>query len=301
MTSNSKILSVGLVCLDVVHVVKSYPVEDSDQRSLDQYYSRGGNAANSAAVMIELGHNAEYFGTLAENTLELAIIEKDFKEHRIEYSNSKSIPNCICPNSCVIINEQNGSRTIIHTNKNLSELTCKDFEELINLSDYNWIHFEGRNKNEVKKMIEHIRQNMPNLPISVEVEKPNRNFEELIPLGNIVFISKDIAKANGAKNKIEALDRFKSQIRPGAKLICAWGDQGASAYDSETGMTYQSDAFPPESLVDTVGAGDTFNATVIASLNRKMGLEKAISLGCKVAGAKIGQRGIKGLGKFYQN
>ena len=31
-TANNKVLSVGLCCLDIVMVCKSYPKEDSDQR-----------------------------------------------------------------------------------------------------------------------------------------------------------------------------------------------------------------------------------------------------------------------------
>lgn len=41
----------------------------------------------------------------------------------------------------VIINSENGSRTIIHSNKNLPDLTVEDFKKL-DLSCYSWIHFE---------------------------------------------------------------------------------------------------------------------------------------------------------------
>lgn len=41
----------------------------------------------------------------------------------------------------MLINSQNGSRTIIHSNKNLPELVIDDFKKL-DLSKYSWIHFE---------------------------------------------------------------------------------------------------------------------------------------------------------------
>lgn len=34
------VLMVGLACYDVVNVVASYPAEDTDQKSLDQYWLR---------------------------------------------------------------------------------------------------------------------------------------------------------------------------------------------------------------------------------------------------------------------
>lgn len=51
-----------------------------------------------------------------------------------------------------------------------------------------------------------------------------------------------------------------------AVLICAWAEKGADAMGPD-GTVVHSDAFPPEKLVDTLGAGDTFNASVIYTLS----------------------------------
>lgn len=59
-----------------------------------------------------------------------------------------------------------------------------------------------------------------------------------------------------------------------------------------------SKAFPPDSLVDTVGAGDTFNAATILALSEGKTLHEAIVFGCKVAGAKCGMMGYKDLQGF---
>ena len=192
-------------------------------------------------------------------------------------------------------------RTIIHTNKNLPELTCAEFEKL-NLTSFSWIHFEGRNLEQVKLMMRHVKKTFPRLTVSVEVEKINRNFEELIPFGDVVFISKDIAQNHGAKTPTEALELFKGQLKSKAKIIYPWGDKGATAFDFETGQCFNSPACPPENgIVDTLGAGDTFNGSVIGALNSGMDLGSAIRLGCKVAGAKVGQRGFAGLKDLYSS
>ena len=41
--SEKKVLCVGLTCLDIVTDVASYPIEDTDQRSIGQSWRRGGN------------------------------------------------------------------------------------------------------------------------------------------------------------------------------------------------------------------------------------------------------------------
>lgn len=46
------------------------------------------------------------------------------------------------PASVVICSEESGSRTIVHHNGGLPELTLEMFQEKLNLKDYDWIHFE---------------------------------------------------------------------------------------------------------------------------------------------------------------
>lgn len=52
-----------------------------------------------------------------------------------------------------------------------------------------------------------------------------------------------------------------------AVLVCAWAEEGADALGPD-GRLLHSDAFPPPRVVDTLGAGDTFNASVIFSLSQ---------------------------------
>lgn len=71
-----------------------------------------------------------------------SVIVEDFKTFNICIDNCVYYEICDAPTSVVIINQSNGSRTIIHSNKNLPELTLDDFKKL-DLSQYSWIHFEA--------------------------------------------------------------------------------------------------------------------------------------------------------------
>lgn len=72
-----------------------------------------------------------------------------------------------------------------------------------------------------------------------------------------------------------------------ATLVCPWGEEGASACQGQ-GEVVRSPAFPPASVVDTLGAGDTFNAATVFSLACGGTLKDSITYGCRVAGAKVG-------------
>ena len=79
-----------------------------------------------------------------------------------------------------------------------------------------------------------------------------------------------------------------------ATVICPWGEQGAIGMTTN-GEMFSSQAFRPVKVVDTLGAGDTFNAATIFALGRGQNLQKAISFGCRIAGAKCGMKGNLGL------
>ena len=54
---------------------------------------------------------------------------------------------------------------------------------------------EGRNKETVLEMLQHLRQ-VDQVMFSVEVEKCHRGFEDFIPLADVVFISKVTERIN---------------------------------------------------------------------------------------------------------
>lgn len=77
-------------------------------------------------------------------------------------------------------------------------------------------------------------------------------------------------------------------------VICAWGEDGAAA-KTQSCETVTSPIFPPSVIVDTLGAGDSFNAATIYALCAGKTIASAITFGCKVAGAKCGMKGHQGL------
>ena len=151
------ILCIGLACVDIIANSNGFPVEDTDQRyallvkliSLscsclfrisELYYRRGGNASNSSVVLAELGLNCEFLGSLAQS-VDLNFIHKDLADHGVVFNNCPVIPDVEFPTSVVVINQQNGSRTILHHPTGLPELDLESFKA-IQLEKYSWIHFE---------------------------------------------------------------------------------------------------------------------------------------------------------------
>ncbi|XP_028581178.2 ketohexokinase isoform X4 [Podarcis muralis] len=192
-----------------------------------------------------------------------------------------------------------GSLAPGHAADNLPDVTAADFEQ-VNLSPYKWIHWEGRNASEQVKMIQRVEAYNRTCPpsdrvtTSVEVEKTRPEIYQLFGYGDVVFVSKDVAKARGFYSAAEAVKGLRRYLKPGATLVCAWAEEGADAMGPD-GVLVHSDAFSPEVVVDTLGAGDTFNAAVILALSRGRPLAEAITYGCQVAGRKCGVHGYDGI------
>ncbi|XP_034515645.1 ketohexokinase isoform X2 [Ailuropoda melanoleuca] len=183
--------------------------------------------------------------------------------------------------------------------RNLPDVSAADFDK-VDLTRFKWIHIEGRNASEQVRMLQRIEQHNATRPpgqrirVSVEVEKPREELFQLFGYGDVVFVSKDVAKHLGFRSAGEALRGLYGRVRKGAVLICAWAEEGADALGPD-GRLLHSDAFPPPRVVDTLGAGDTFNASVIFSLSQGKSMQEALRFGCQVAGKKCGLQGYDGI------
>ncbi|NP_001002636.1 ketohexokinase [Danio rerio] len=293
-----KILCIGLVCLDIINVVDKYPEEDTDTRCVSQRWQRGGNASNTCTVLSLLGAPCAFMGSLAPGPVADFVLS-DFQMYKIDISLLLEHAECSFPASVVISSVTTGSRTILHMNRNLPDVSVEDFSK-VDLSQYKWVHWEGRNADEQVKMIERVREynkkqdEKNRIAISVEIEKTREPLYQLFPLGDLVFVSKDVAQHFGFDSAAAALKGFSGRLKKGATLICAWAEKGADAMGPD-GVIIHSDAFPPEQLVDTLGAGDTFNASVLYSLSKGGSLQDALTFGCQIAGKKCGVHGYDGI------
>lgn len=285
----ANILLTGIATLDIINQVNHYPKENEELRATGQLLRRGGNAANTADVLNQIGHNVTLNCVLAKDSSGYFIQDELTSRH---ISLAAEIPDKqgATPTSYITLNALNGSRTIVH-HRDLAESSFEHFDQL-DLVHFDWFHFEGRNINAcllmMKKAIAHKKT------ISLEIEKirPDGDILQLMPVADILMLSKPFALSQGKQSATECLQFFSRQF-PDKIISCSWGNKGAWIIHNSD--MFHSPASISTSIVDTLGAGDTFNASLIDALIKQQSIETAVHSATELAGLKCTQYGFDNL------
>ncbi|KAF1802792.1 Ribokinase-like protein [Mucor lusitanicus] len=308
MSHKSKnVLLVGQIYLDTILHVARFPEEDTKMRASNAEQRTGGNTCNTAKVLAQFDDiNVCYMSAAGSRETSSHIMESLQDQGIATNDTTLYRDDKMLPSSLIIHNQESGSRTII-SNNDLTDLTREEFVQVftaINKSNQWWVHFEGRNIEQTIQQIDWLHSKASeehwrhDLVISVEVEKPEReNIDLLIERGDVVFFSKVYAQHHEfteAHSFLTGSPLLQHKLKPRAIAFCTDGSKGACALDNETKQTYQ--ATPPiiEKVVDTVGAGDTFNAGIILHLSRHTPwkIADALESACNLATRKVAQQGF---------
>lgn len=289
----ARILGVGIATLDVINEVDGYPPEDAEVRALGQRLALGGNAANTLTVLSLLGHDCTLAAALAAEP-DGERIRIELERYRIGTASCRFHAGAKAPTSYVCLNTRNGSRTIVHY-RDLPEYGYDDFRR-VELDGFRWVHFEGRNVEETRRMLARARAVRPRAALSVEIEKPREGIEMLFDGAGVLLFSRVFAQARGL-DEPQAFLRAMAALAPETDLVCAWGEAGGFALGKD-GTPHHSPAAAPERIVDTLGAGDAFNAGIVDALVRGLDLPTALARATELAGAKCAMAGFDGLAQL---
>jgi len=285
-----RILGVGVATLDIVNEVSAYPAEDAELRSLRRRILSGGNAANTLAVLGQLGHACVWAGTLGSDT-EGAEVLRDLERRGIVTAACVRHRHGITPTSYVVLSRDTGSRTIVHY-RDLPELSAEEFAR-VRLKGYDWVHFEGRDPEELKVMLRDCARRLPGAGISLEIEKPRPGIESLFEGPGVLIFSRHYVRTRGYDDPRRFLadqwDHTDARL-----LVLPWGEDGAYA-QSRGGSVCFVPSHEPQQVRDTLGAGDVFNAAVVDGLLAGLDPPALLARCNALAGHKCGMWGFEGL------
>jgi ketohexokinase len=290
------VLGIGNATLDIIHLVERYPRENEEVRCHSRFLRRGGNAANTLVVLSQLGTACSWAGVLVDNA-DGRLIGKDLQDHGVDISPCRLLPDGSMPVSSVLVSAETGSRTITHY-RDLPEYGYEDFAAL-DLKPFDWLHFEARNVAATRRMLQQVRASGARVRCSLEIEKPRVGIEGLFAYADVLLFSEAYSIARGFAEPLALLQSLQLQC-PQADLYCTLGSAGAVALHRD-GRVYRHPAVPPPRVIDTLGAGDTFNAGIINGYLAGLDTAAILARACQLAGRKCGQYGFEGLASDRQD
>jgi len=282
-----KVLVVGNITLDIVHQLARYPREDEEVRAEAQWQRRGGNAANTAVVLAQQGHQVSFAATLGDDYF-ARVLQDDMQKSQVNLEFCQHISAHSTPISTINLSQESGSRTIVHF-RDLPEYSHEVFEA-IPLTEFDWFHFEGRNVPELQQMLARVRRSRIDQPISLEIEKPRPVIETLFPEFDVLVFSRAYARSHRFDTAAALFASVREHTAPESLLVCTWGEVGAYGQGAD-GRTLHQPATPVARICDSTGAGDTFNAGLIHALLSGQPLPAALAYANELAAKKLQQYG----------
>ncbi|VAW49795.1 putative kinase [hydrothermal vent metagenome] len=286
----AKILGIGNAVLDTILTVSHHPKENQEIRATSKKISTGGNINNTLYVLSQLGHETSICSTLATDNEAKQLLE-GLKKRQISTTHIQKIIQGQTPSSFITLNKENGHRTIVHY-RNLPEVSFEHFAN-ITIEAFDWLHFEGRNIENLTGMLNIAKTFLTKQPISLEVEKSREGIEALFSQANLLIFSHHYAVEQGFSNGETLLQHIQASV-PNTKLVCTWGEQGVWFADiNHTIQHIKAEVVHP--VVDTLGAGDSFNAALIHYLIQGNSLKNSVTDANSFAAKKCKQFGLDNL------
>jgi ribokinase len=285
------IVGLGEVVVDWVAEIPHFPKPDEKIDALTESYFSGGVTANYVVAVSRLGTSCGFIGALGDDEYGDFLI-RDFKKELVDTTLTIKKKGMRTPINFIFVAK--GEKTIIQSpHMQITKLQLSDLNEeyIINAKH---LHTTMIHPEITKKAIKIAKENNLTISIDLEAQIAQRgwsNLKEDLLESDILIPNKQGAKMiTNTKTPEEAA---KVLIKKGVPIvIITMGDKGALI----TTENFQKliPAYNIENVIDTTGAGDTFNgAFSVAYWIKGWDLEKSCRFANAAASLKILKLGAR--------
>jgi len=123
------VLCIGHATYDITYMLESFPEENSKYRFQDVIECGGGPASNAAYLLAKWGEDVSFAGIVGNDIYGHRILE-EFEEIGVNTDYLELDKTSRTDVSCILVNKQNGSRTVLTALSNMSGMNPVDFNGL---------------------------------------------------------------------------------------------------------------------------------------------------------------------------
>ncbi|MHA1804301.1 MAG: carbohydrate kinase family protein [Promethearchaeota archaeon] len=250
------IIGLGEVVVDWVAEIPHFPKPDEKIDALSENYFAGGVTANYLVAVARLGVKCGFIGAVGDDHYGEFLLE-DFKKENVDQSHVIKIPSKKTPVNFIFVAK--GEKTIIQSpHMKITRISPSDLDETYIINS-KLLHTTLIHQDVSEKAIQIAKEHNVKISIDLEAQIAQKGWNALKNL----LLSADILIPNkeGAKtitNTSTPQEAAKLLIKKGIPIvIITLGERGALVTTEQ--FQKEIPAFHVDPIIDTTGAGDTFN------------------------------------------
>jgi sulfofructose kinase len=285
---SAEVLAVGLASYDISLFVDGFPGENSKWETGAMIENGGGPAANAAYLLSLWGARCAFAGLLGDDLYGQRMVE-EFKLAGIDLSLTEMRKRHTTPVSVILVNNQNGSRTIVNRKAagNALQLNPAQFSHM----NPRLLLFDGHELEASCAVLDAFPDSATMLdagslrPGTADLAG---KVEYLVASERFALQVSGFAGLDSEAAQRECLDKLRAKARADAKIVVTLGSRGL-IFD-ERG-TFHSLPASAASTVDSTGAGDFFHGAFAYGVLRNLSFVDTLRMATTAAGLSVQIRG----------
>ncbi len=283
------VLGVGQCCMDYFALSDGFPDENTKREAIELAIEGGGQVATALVSLARLGVNTRMIGIVAADRDGSEIIER-FRKEGVSTEFMVVRDGGVSQRSFIIVNRQNGTRTILWQRPTVGVLSSEDVKEEA-FCGVGFLLADGYMKEAILKALGIARRE--GIPAMIDADRMYPGMEELLPLVDYIVGSEDFA-CQVEPDPVKAAERLSRKYPDSCAITITIGLRGSITL--YRGRLIEQPAYMVEDVVDTTGAGDVFHGGYIYGLLMGWEMERVLRFASAFAALKCrsltGRKGI---------
>lgn len=284
------VIAIGAAAIDEYYLAKQWPQEGSKELVKYKEDMVGGMIPNAACVFAGYGVKTYLLDTLKGHSPKTDMMIEDFKSYGLNTELIRYDDGIPDAKTMIVLTEKEKTILVVDPEKPELEISGDELEIFRNASYIYTTPLEFKRIRGWKELMADLKAHHTQLVFDIEASTVDACDTDLIYHADILFFNEfGFEKIRGGKTEEDA---FAEMFQSGVKIVTITMGEKGSYTVTET----ESCRVPAvkQAVVDTTGAGDTFNSSFVTCLLMGKGLKETAEFANAAGGYSVTKLGPKG-------